>query len=161
MQERTLQGALTLLGFIVSIMAVFYFAMEYLPAVSEWTRLGALVLLGIAFAFLGVYLRQTSIGGPFFNVSWLLWLSPPVVLYLLAIVSGVAAEGVFLGINDLDQPVKILVSLVVGIGLIVLVARRRGKMHAGESRDAPSPAAAAKSPKPKAAAKSLGKKPKA
>lgn len=129
MQERTLQGALTLLGFIVSIMAVFYFAMQYLPAVSEWTRLGALVLLGVAFAFLGVYLRQTSIGGPFFQVSWLLWLSPPVVLYLLAIVCGIAAEAVFLSIDDLQQPVKILVSLLVGVGLIVFVAQRRRKTH--------------------------------
>jgi hypothetical protein len=126
MNERTLQGALTFLGFAISIMAVFYFASTYVfrPDVSEWTRLAALVLLGLCFAFLGLYLRDTTLGQPFFAGPGLAWLRPPVVMYLLALFAGIAAEAVFLGMANVDRAVKILVSLLVGVGLIVLVARR-------------------------------------
>jgi len=126
MNERTLQGALTFLGFAISIMAVFYFATTYVfrPDLSEWTRLAALILLGLCFAFLGVYLRDTTLRHPFFAGPRLLWLRPPVVLYLLALFAGITAEAVFLGMDDVDRAVKILVSLLVGIGLIVVVANR-------------------------------------
>ncbi|HUR64401.1 MAG TPA: hypothetical protein VM241_07965 [Candidatus Thermoplasmatota archaeon] len=126
MNERTLQGALTFLGFAISIMAVFYFASTYVfrYEVSEWTRLAALILLGLCFAFLGAYLRDTTLGQPFFAGPRLAWLRPPVVLYLLALFAGIAAETVFLNMDGVDRAVKILVSLLVGIGLIVGVARR-------------------------------------
>jgi hypothetical protein len=126
MNERTLQGALTFLGFAISIMAVFYFASEYVfrATISEWTRLAALILLGLCFAFLGAYLRDTTLGQPFFAGPRLAWLRPPVVMYLLALFAGIAAEAVFLGMDDVDRAVKILVSLLVGVGLIVAVARR-------------------------------------
>jgi hypothetical protein len=123
-KERTLQGALTFLGFAISLMAVFYFAVEFLPEVSKWTRLGALILLGGAFAFLGIYIRETSIGAPFFEGPRLAWLSPPNVLYLSALFCGIVAEIVFLGIDDVARPLRVLVSLAVGIGLIVAVALR-------------------------------------
>ncbi|MEA3143063.1 MAG: hypothetical protein QOG31_387 [Thermoplasmata archaeon] len=126
MNERALQGALTFLGFAISIMAVFYFASTYVFRydVSEWTRLAALILLGLCFAFLGAYLRDTTLGHPFFAGPRLAWLRPPVVMYLLALFAGIAAEAVFLGMDGVDRAVKILVSLLVGIGLIVAVARR-------------------------------------
>jgi hypothetical protein len=131
--EKTLQGSLTFLGFAISIMAVFYFAATYVfrPDISEWTRLAALILLGLCFAFLGVYLRETTLGQPFFTGRALAWLRPTVVLYLLALFAGIAAEGVFLGMDGVDRAIKILVSLLVGIGLIVAVARR--------NKAAPSP----------------------
>lgn len=124
MNERTMQGALTFLGFAISLMAVFYFAVTYLQDVSEWTRLAALVLLGIAFAFLGVYLRDTTIGQPFFPGPRLAWLAPANVLYLAALFCGIVAEIVFLSMDGVERPVKILVSLLVGVGLIVAVAFR-------------------------------------
>jgi hypothetical protein len=133
MNEKTLQGSLTFLGFAISIMAVFYFASTYVfrPDISEWTRLVALILLGLCFAFLGVYLRGTTIGQPFFDGPRLAWLRPPVVLYLLALFAGIAAEAVFLNMDGVDRAIKILVSLLVGVGLIVVVARR-SKHGAGE-----------------------------
>lgn len=126
MNEKTLQGALTFLGFAISIMAVIYFATEYVfrAAISPWTRLAALVLMGLCFAFLGVYLRDTTLGQPFFTGPRLAWLRPPVVMYLLALVAGISAEFVFLGMEEVDRSVKILASLLVGVGLIVVVARR-------------------------------------
>ncbi len=136
MRERTLQGALTFLGFAVSVIAVFYFAIEYIPRVSEWTQVASLILLGLCFAFLGVSLRPTSVGQPFFSGPRLQWLRPPVVLYLLAIFSGIVAEIRFLSIDAVPKPVKILVSLVLGIGLIVAVARRTTR----QGKDEPEPA---------------------
>lgn len=150
MRERTLQGALTFLGFALSVIAVFYFAIEYIPRVSEWTQVAALILLGAAFAYLGVYLRGTSVGQPFFSGPRLQWLRPPVVLYLLAIFSGIVAEIRFLSIDGVPKPLKILVSLAIGIGLIVFVARRASQRQAAGTdrpegpveRDEPTPPAA-------------------
>ena len=140
MQERTLQGALTFLGFAISILAVFYFAIQYIPRVSPWSQVAALILLGGAFAFLGVYLRSTSVGQPFFSGPRLHWLRPPIVLYLLAIFSGIVAEIRFLSINDVSTPVKILVSLGIGIGLIVAVAQSASRKAAHKQEDAGPPA---------------------
>ena len=125
MQERNLQGALTFLGFVIVLLAVFYFAMVYLPQVSDWTRLGALVLLALAFGFFGAWVRTTSVGQPFFTGPRLAWLKPAGVLYLASLFCGIVAEVVFLNIDALDDPVKVLVSLVVGIGLVFGVARMR------------------------------------
>ena len=133
MRERTLQGALTFLGFALSVIAVFYFAIEYIPRVSEWTQVASLILLGLSFAYLGVYLRGTSVGQPFFSGPRLQWLRPPVVLYLLAIFSGIVAEIRFLSIDGVPKPLKILVSLGIGVGLIVLVARRAARKPAAEA----------------------------
>ncbi len=121
MKERILQGSLTFLGFAISIIAVFYFAGVYLPDVSEWTRLVALVLLSSFFAFMGVYLRGTEIGEPFFG-DHLRWLRPTYVLYLCSVGSAISAEVVFLAINGVETPVKVLVSLLIGVGLIIAVA---------------------------------------
>ncbi len=123
MKDETLQGALTFLGFIISVLAVFYFAIEFIPRVGDWSQLAALVLLAGCFGFLAAFLKQTVIGGPFFDA--LPWLHPPGVMVLLAIIAGVTAEIRFLAIDVLSREVKILVSLVLGIGIILAVAMTR------------------------------------
>lgn len=123
MNERILQGSLTFLGFAISVIAVLYFAGSYIPDVGPWTQLAALILLGVFFASLGAYLRHTDIGEPFFGDT-LVWLRPTYVLYLLAIISGIIAEVRFLTIDDIGRPIKILASLFIGVGLIVVVAKR-------------------------------------
>lgn len=124
--ERTLQGALTFLGFAISILAIGYFAGSYIPDISPWSQLASLALLSLAFAYLGVFLKETTIGQPFFEGPRLRWLRPPVVLYLLALIGAIWAEIVFFGIDDMPRALKILISLILGIGLIVVVARRKG-----------------------------------
>lgn len=133
MKEGTLHGSLTFLGFIISDLAVLYFAMEYMPLVADWTRVIALIFLALMFAFLGAYLRQTVLGEPFFEGPRLRWLRPAVVMYLSAIITGIAAELAFLGLDGIDRPLKILLSLIVGIGLIIAVATRHRK-EAPEAR---------------------------
>ncbi len=65
MKEQTLQGALTFLGFAISIIAVFYFAVVYIPRVSEWTQLAALILLGEGlYARVEHFLAKRGIGKP-------------------------------------------------------------------------------------------------
>jgi len=123
MNERIMQGSLTFLGFAISVIAVIYFAGAYIPDVGEWTQLAALVLLGVFFAALGAFLRHTDVGEPFFG-DRLVWLRPTYVLYLLAIASGIIAEIRFLTIDDVARPIKILISLLIGVGLIVVVARQ-------------------------------------
>lgn len=134
MNEKILQGSLTFLGFIISVIAVIYFAGSYIPDVGEWTQLLALILLGVFFAFLGVYIRSTDVGGPFFGDA-LRWLRPTYVLYLLAIASGIVAEIRFLTIDDVARPIKILVSLLIGVGLIVFVARQNREGDASDESE--------------------------
>jgi hypothetical protein len=121
MNEKILQGALTFLGFAISIIAVFYFAGVYLPDVSQWTRMASLILLGLFFAFMGVYLRGMEIGEPFFG-DHLKWLRPTYVLYLCSVGSSISAEVVFLGIPQVPTPLKVLASLLIGVGLILFVS---------------------------------------
>ena len=127
--ERTLQGALTFLGFAISILAIGYFAGSYIPDISPWSQLASLALLSLSFAYLGAFLKETTIGQPFFDGPRLRWLRPPVVLYLLALIGAIWAEIVFFGIDDIPRPLKILISLLIGIGMIVVVARRKGGMR--------------------------------
>lgn len=126
MPQQPVRGALTFLGFAISLLSVLYFALEYIVRVSEWSQLAALILLALFFAFLGGYLERTLLREPFFQGPRLRWLRPAIVLYLLAVVSGIAAEFRFLGIDDVTTPVKVLASLVLGVGLIAAVATRRG-----------------------------------
>lgn len=123
--ERTLEGALTFLGFALGVIAVFYFAVEFIPLVSPWTQVATLLLLAVSFAYLGVWLKTTAVGGPFFQGPRLRWLRPSVVLWLMAIVAAIASDIVFLGIDDVPKPAKVLITLLIGIGLIVFVARQK------------------------------------
>jgi hypothetical protein len=136
-KERTLEGSLTFLGFAISILAVFYFAIEYIPQVSQWSQLAALILLALAFAFLGVYLARTALGEPFFAAPRLHWLRPPTVLYLLALITGIVAEIRLLNLDDVSRPIKILVSLVLGVGLIVVASRGQRRKDAPASSEEP------------------------
>ncbi len=132
MKENILQGALTFLGFAISIIAIFYFAGVYLPDVQELTRMAALILLALFFAFMGVFLRGTEIGEPFFG-DHLRWLRPTYVLYLCAVGSAISAEVVFLGIDEVSTPLKVLVSLLVGVGLIMFVAWAQKRQSHGDA----------------------------
>lgn len=123
MRDATLRGALTFLGFAIGVLAVIFFASEYVFRVSDWSKLVALSSLALSFSFLGVYVQGTIVGVPFFQGPRLGWLRPSVVLYLLALLAGIAAETVFLGIEAVPRPAKILVSLLVGIGIILWAAR--------------------------------------
>lgn len=132
MAEKTLQGALTFLGFAIAILGVLYFSFEFIPEVSEWTQLAALILLALTYAFLGVWIKETVVGGPFFEGDKLQWLRPAVVMYLLALGTGIAATVRFLTIPDVDRNLKVLITIVVGVGIIVFVAMTMKKKDGEE-----------------------------
>lgn len=125
MAERTLRGALTFLGFILSFFAIVYFAVEYVRPISDWTKIVALALAGLSFTYLGLYIQQTTVGAPFFDGPRLRWLRPAVVSYLLALLAVIWADIVFLGLDGFPRPLKVLVTLLVGIGLVIVAARAR------------------------------------
>lgn len=125
MAERTLQGALTFLGFVLATFAIVYFAAEFVAPLSEWTKIAALLLAAVAFVYLGVYFQQTAIGVPFFDGPRLRWLRPAVVAWLLGLMSVIWADIVFFGTPGLPRPLKVLATLALGIALIVVAARMR------------------------------------
>lgn len=125
MAERALQGTLTFVGFMLSFLAIIYFAIEYVRPISDWTKIAALILGAVSFTYLGLYIQQTMVGGPFFEGPRLRWLRPAIVLYLLALLSVIWADIVFLGLDEFPRPMKVLVTLLAGIGLIIVAARAR------------------------------------
>jgi len=126
MSERNVHGILTFSGFMISVLTIFYFATEYIPPLSPWSRIAALVLLAVAFAAFAFYVQSTSVGGPFFDVDHMRWLRPSNMFYLLAVVAIVIADGLFIfDIEDLARPLKVLVSLGIGVGLVFFAARMR------------------------------------
>ena len=133
MTERNVHGILTFSGFMISVLTIFYFATEYIPPLSPWSRIAALILLAIGFAAFGYFIQSTAVGGPFFDVDRMRWLRPSNMFYLLAIVAVVIADGLFIfDIEDLARPLKVLVSLGVGIGLVFAAARMRKGAPAAE-----------------------------
>lgn len=125
MKERNVQGALTFIGFAISVLAILYFAIEYIPYLSPWSRVAALVALGVAFGAFASYIRSTTVGGPFFDSPRLQWLKPSNVFILLAIFAAIMADVAFFAVPGVETPVKVLVSLLAGILLVVVAARVR------------------------------------
>lgn len=138
--ERTLQGALTFLGFIIGVVTVFYFAGLYVEPLSSWSKMAALGLGAIAFVYLGLYIQGTSIGAPFFDGARLRWLRPSVVLYLLAIIATIRADVVFIAdVRDVPDLFKVLANLALAIALIVVAARTRKAKGPEGAPPAPGP----------------------
>ena len=125
MTERNMEGALTFVGFAISVLAILYFAFEYIPYISEWSQVASLLLLAVSFWAFARYVNATVVGEPFFSGPRLQWLRPANIFNLLAILSAVMADVAFFGVDGIDTPVKVLVSLAAGIAIVLVAARRR------------------------------------
>lgn len=118
-----LRNVLVLLGIVVTTASLLYFSFEFADLVSEWGRVASLVLLGVIFVALGVHFEQAGESEALSRSGWR-WLKVTNALYVLGAVAAFASVVAFFAIQDLDRVWKVLVTLVIGLGLILAAARR-------------------------------------
>lgn len=115
-------NVLVLLGIIVTVVGIVYFATEFIDRLSNWGKLAILALLTGAFIALGAGFEDAS-GGRLFSSPRLRWARLPTALYLIGAVGGLVTVIFFVGMDEVDKRVKILGTIAVGLSLIFLAAR--------------------------------------
>ena len=127
MSERApvnLRNVLTLVGILVTTLGVVYFSTEFIDVISDWGRVLSLVLLCVMFVALGVHFDQTREGAELVGHSGWRWLKVNNALYLLGAIAAFAAVVAFFLIGDLSRLWKVGVTIALGLGLILVAARR-------------------------------------
>jgi predicted Na+-dependent transporter len=119
-----LRNVLTLVGIVVTTLGVVFFATEFVDVISDWGRVISLVLLGVMFVALGVHFEQTSEGAAVASHSGWRWLKVNNALYILGAIAAFAAVIAFFAIDELARLWKVAVTIVLGLGLILVAARR-------------------------------------
>lgn len=120
-----LRNVLVLLGIIVTVLGMIYFAGEFIDVISDWGRVGAFLLLAVIFVSLGMHFAQQGDATEVFAKGGWRWLRVTNALYILAAVAAGAAVIAFFVVDGVDRLVKVIVTIALGIGLIVAAARWR------------------------------------
>lgn len=115
-----------LLGVIITAVALIYLATEFLEQISQWGRVLSLVLLTSMLVSLGRHFEEAGEETALLDTSGFRWLRVTTAFYILGLLAALTAVIVFLTLDDLDPIVKVLATLVVGVGLILVAARRYG-----------------------------------
>lgn len=122
------RNVLVLLGIVITTVGLGYFAFEFSDVISDWGRVLDLVLLAVIFVALGVHLEKHGDASEAIERTGWRWLKGTNALYVLGAVSAFGAVVAFLAVDDLHRLVKVLVTLVLGLGLILVAARRYGRV---------------------------------
>lgn len=117
-----MRNLLILVGILVTSIGLIYFATEFIDRISDWGRLASMVLLAILFVALGAHFETAPDAH---DAAWP-WLRVTTALYVLGLVASVVAVFVFLTIDEVDRMLKVLLTILFGLGLILLAARRYG-----------------------------------
>lgn len=120
------RNLLILIGIVITSVGLIYFATEFFDRISDWGRFVSMALLTVVFVALGAHFEQgpeahdqTALG------SWR-WLRVTTALYVLGLVASLVAVVVFLSMEDVDRIVKVMVTILFGLALILVAARRYG-----------------------------------
>lgn len=120
------RNLLVLVGILVTSIGLIYFSTEFVDRISDWGRLASMVLLTVLFVALGAHFETgpEARGAPAAG-AWP-WLRVTTALYVLGLVSSVVAVFVFLTMEGVDRMLKVLITILLGLGLILVAARRYG-----------------------------------
>lgn len=121
------RNVLVLLGIVVTTVGLGYFAFEFVDVIGPWGRVLDLVLLATIFVALGVHLEQHGDASEVVERTGWRWLKGTNALYVLGAVSAFGAVVAFLAIDEIDRLWKVLGTLALGLGLILVAARRYGR----------------------------------
>lgn len=121
-----LRNVTVLLGIVLTAVALVYLSTEFLERISQWGRLISLVLITIMLVSLGRHFEVAGEETTLADRSGFRWLRVTTAFYLLGLLAALTGVIVFLGIDDLDPIFKALAALAVGVGLILVAARRFG-----------------------------------
>ncbi|MHB8605660.1 MAG: hypothetical protein ACYDCK_10440 [Thermoplasmatota archaeon] len=119
---------LVLLGILITGAGVVYFASEFISRLSDWGKLLSLLFISILFVALGVHfegageLHQSLVDRRGFR-----WIRIPTAMFLIGGFTGFVAAIFFLGMDEVDRRVKILVTIALGLVLIFVAARLQAR----------------------------------
>jgi uncharacterized membrane protein len=119
-----LRNVLVLLGIVVTTLGLVYFAMEFVDVISEWGRVASLALLSVVFVSLGAHFEQVGAATELYAHTGWRWLKVNNALYVLGAVAAFSAVVAFFFIDDLDRIWKVSATIALGLGLILVAARR-------------------------------------
>lgn len=118
------RNVLVLMGIIVTILGLIYFAAEFIDVISEWGRVAAFALLAVIFVSLGLHFAQTGDATNLVDRGGWRWLRVTNALYVLAAACAGGTVIAFFAVDDVDRLVKVVVTIGLGLGLILVAARR-------------------------------------
>lgn len=128
MSAVNLRNVLILLGIVLTTTGIVYFATEFFGVISSWGRVLDLALFATLFIALGVHFdargEDEIVDG---HRGWR-WLRVTNALYILGAVATFAAVIAFFA-TDLDRIWKVLVTILVGLGLILGAAQFMRRRH--------------------------------
>ncbi|GEM_PF-6569232 len=126
MSAVNLRNVLVLLGIVLTTAGIIFFATEFSDLISDWGRVLDLALFAVVFVSLGVHFDQRGDDEVIGHRGWR-WLRVTNALYILGAIATLGAVIAFFA-TDLDRLWKVLITILVGIGLILgasLVVGRR------------------------------------
>lgn len=120
------RNLLVLVGIAITSIGLVYFSTEFIDRISDWGRLASMALLTIVFVALGAHFEAAPGADDHAAADGWRWLRITSALYILGLVSAIVAVMVFLLMDEVDRIVKVLLTILLGLGLILLAARRYG-----------------------------------
>lgn len=120
------RNLLILVGIAITSIGLIYFSTEFIDRISDWGRLSSMLLLTILFVSLGAHFEAGPEAHDASALGGWRWLRVTTALYVLGLVASIVAVIVFLGMEEVDRILKVLVTILFGLGLILVAARRYG-----------------------------------
>ena len=118
-----LRNTLLLLGVVITITGLIYFATQFIDRLSEWGRFLAVALMAVVFVSLGRHFEAGAESTELVGARGWRWLRVTTVLYVLGLVATFTAVILFFAIDSLDRLIKAGVAVVGGLVVILLTAR--------------------------------------
>lgn len=119
-----------LLGVVITAAALVYLATNFMYRISEWGRVLSLALTTVMLVSLGRHFESGGEETELIDRSGWRWLRVTTAFYVLGILAALTAVIVFLGIEELDPVIRALIALAIGVGLILVAARKFGSHRA-------------------------------
>lgn len=119
------RNVLVLLGIVMSIIGLAYFAIEFFADLSDWGRVLSFLLLGVMYVALGVHFGQSGDPTEVVERSGWRWLRVTNALYILGAICSGGSVIAFFAVDEIPRVVKLAIALGLGLALILYAARRR------------------------------------
>lgn len=120
------RNTVVLMGIVVTTIGLVYFATEFADLVSEWGRVIDFALLTVIYVALGFHFAALESGTELVHARGWKWLRTTTAFYILGLVGGGATVIAFLSVDAIPRPLKLLVVVGLGLGLILVAASRLG-----------------------------------
>lgn len=124
------RNTVVLLGIIVTTIGIIFFATAFRGIVSEWGRVLDFLLLTIIYVSLGFHFAAMETDPELFHARGWRWLRTTTAFYVLGLVGGGATVIAFLNVDAVNQAIRLLVVVVLGLALILVAASKFGRTKA-------------------------------